>query len=1007
MLLGRRVFVSIAFLALQALRAGGTEDGTCAAGNVAACAAEEPESEELGMMQVAKGVATIKLAAYQAKAATTAAVSPCDASGAGFGGEMSLANYREGATQGCYDRAARTNWAVVDGHFHSQTFGTNPPKLTTSMEWLREAGVLFVVLNGIGQRLPVNSSCQYYLDCPGVDVVPSMKNDFLNAESLIENAAEFAEKGPHIVASMTFADLSKPEEVLDGMAVLDKEYPGIFAWMGELNVVKQALFPNNAGHPVPEETIGKWAPFMAELRERKMPIGLHSDIGSDTEPTKYLGLMDKILSLYPDNKIVWLHLGGLSKQLTPLKPLLIEEPMYADKHAKLIAERLEKYPNLYIDLAWDVLYMTVLGDPDKRPPYIDLINKYPTRFIPGTDHVATMAKPLGLYRWEQDENSDIFKYVSDEAFQRIALGQNFIDLVGLPGFTAPPVCCSDASAANPVTGLLERPPNPTDTAVGPVEKWEAPTVLNAHASSDTSVVVTSKAAAPAAQPGAEAAAPLSAEPAVLEEMHPPSAEEAAVEEHATTHPLPEGEGFNVMPRNWKFSCLMLAGPLGFILFIAGFWMYGGLDEEDDGPTEENGIKLTTSSQTVANIVMNMLGAGMLALPGAVASSTGLMSAIFITVGFCGLMGYTFVMMGRICHVTGATSHKDCGVKVSGPVFGQYSALVCVVKTFFASLSYAIVIGDAYSAILAFVGVTVTRQTAMIAVALCVLLPLCLQRDLSILAFTSTVGIAAEFLIVCVMQVRYWDGSYIPGGKYYELIPKKPDFTDGGVNFFGVSVSTCILLGSLSTSFLAHYNAPEFYTKMRGRSPEKFQRVVIISFCFALSIYMWVMCVGYLTFGKSCAGLILNSYSQKDPVATLGRIAVAFAVTFVFPLPFNSLRTNMITALGMDPTETVPHVGVTVLFMILIFGTGCVVSDFGLVVSLGGALLGSQITLIFPGLMCYFAAQLVKGKVELGEGEARYSWILTFLGCGLVVFGSSIVLIGKFAPELIGGAPVGH
>jgi hypothetical protein len=52
----------------------------------------------------------------------------------------------------------------------------------------------------------------------------------------------------------------KPDEVLPQMTLLDKEYPGMFRWMGEVNLVKQALFNNG----------------QKLFRRRPLPLGSHS-----------------------------------------------------------------------------------------------------------------------------------------------------------------------------------------------------------------------------------------------------------------------------------------------------------------------------------------------------------------------------------------------------------------------------------------------------------------------------------------------------------------------------------------------------------------------------------------------------------------------------------------------------------------------------------------------------------------------------------------------------------
>ena len=44
--------------------------------------------------------------------------------------------------------------------------------------------------------------------------------------------------------------------------------------------------------------------FMAKLRERDMPVAIHSALGSTGEPTRYLPWTEEALRLHPDNKII-------------------------------------------------------------------------------------------------------------------------------------------------------------------------------------------------------------------------------------------------------------------------------------------------------------------------------------------------------------------------------------------------------------------------------------------------------------------------------------------------------------------------------------------------------------------------------------------------------------------------------------------------------------------------------------------------------------------------------
>ena len=53
------------------------------------------------------------------------------------------------------------------------------------------------------------------------------------------------------------------------------------------------------------------------LRERGIPLAIHADLGNDEEPARYLPLIQEMLRLYPENTIVWMHMG-LSRELVDM-----------------------------------------------------------------------------------------------------------------------------------------------------------------------------------------------------------------------------------------------------------------------------------------------------------------------------------------------------------------------------------------------------------------------------------------------------------------------------------------------------------------------------------------------------------------------------------------------------------------------------------------------------------------------------------------------------------------
>ena len=324
----------------------------------------------------------------------------------------------------CYDRAGQPQTTLVDAHLHFRPFGGPALPFDEVVSYLERSGVRFVTVMGIGQTLPANSSCTYYLRCPGTPVEPSLKNDFANAAAFTAKPRP----GIHIVMSMTFPDLARPDSVLEGMRLLDREYPGTFRWMGEVNLVKQALFAN--GHEaVAAATLADWSPFMEVLRARNIPLAIHADLGNDDDFTAYLPLFQEVLATYPGNAIIWMHMG-LSRELVRMDP---------EQHVEIMKSLLDRYPRLMLDLSWRVIDEHYFSDPDIRAHYVPFLNEYSRRMLPGTDFVASRRRTYEDYRDDLVVTSRVFKYLNDTAFRDIALGRNYFELLGLD-YRAPPVC---------------------------------------------------------------------------------------------------------------------------------------------------------------------------------------------------------------------------------------------------------------------------------------------------------------------------------------------------------------------------------------------------------------------------------------------------------------------------------------------------------------------------------------------------------------------------------------
>ena len=71
--------------------------------------------------------------------------------------------------------------------------------------------------------------------------------------------------------------------------------------------------------------------------------------------------------------------------------------------------------------------------------YVALINKFPERFINGTDFLAQNEFVYKDYYDNLQAVSEIHKYINNEAFRNIALGQTYFKLLRLDTVT-PKIC---------------------------------------------------------------------------------------------------------------------------------------------------------------------------------------------------------------------------------------------------------------------------------------------------------------------------------------------------------------------------------------------------------------------------------------------------------------------------------------------------------------------------------------------------------------------------------------
>ena len=189
-------------------------------------------------------------------------------------------------------------------------------------------------------------------------------------------------------------------------------FPGVFSGIGEFTIHKEFVSSKIAGGTasLKNAALDRILEFSGEAG---LVVILHSDIDMpfpkpDQEP--YLVMqMKELIERHPGTMVIWAH-AGLGRVVRPVNDQIA------------IFERGLANPalaNLYIDISWDETAKYITATPEGLKRTADLINKYPDRFLFGTDVVAprSIDSPMAVY----NAYDPLWKLLTPETRQKVLL----------------------------------------------------------------------------------------------------------------------------------------------------------------------------------------------------------------------------------------------------------------------------------------------------------------------------------------------------------------------------------------------------------------------------------------------------------------------------------------------------------------------------------------------------------------------------------------------------------
>jgi predicted TIM-barrel fold metal-dependent hydrolase len=169
-------------------------------------------------------------------------------------------------------------------------------------------------------------------------------------------------------------------------------FPGVFEGIGEFSIHKEFVSSKIAGGgaSLSDPSLDRLLDFAEEVG---LVVLLHNDMvrpfTKDENVRPYFQQLTALYDRHPHATIIWAHMG-LGRVVSPVK----NEVGYLEEVLSNPGMK-----NVYFDISWDEVAKYVLASDATTTVLAGLINKYPDRFLFGSDVVApkTEEKYFGVY----------------------------------------------------------------------------------------------------------------------------------------------------------------------------------------------------------------------------------------------------------------------------------------------------------------------------------------------------------------------------------------------------------------------------------------------------------------------------------------------------------------------------------------------------------------------------------------------------------------------------------
>jgi hypothetical protein len=192
-----------------------------------------------------------------------------------------------------------------------------------------------------------------------------------------------------------------------------RTFPGVFTGIGEFSIHKEFVSAKIAGEiaSLDDPALDRILDFCAQSGLLAI---IHNDLDTPFpkpgKPPAYLEQMRSLIKKHPRTTIIWAH-TGMGRVVHPV-----------EHHAATLENMLKDpaFSNLYFDISWTEVAKYITATPEATKITADLLNRYPDRFLFGTDEVAPSSQEQYLKIYSIYD--PLWKLLTPEASEKVRKG---------------------------------------------------------------------------------------------------------------------------------------------------------------------------------------------------------------------------------------------------------------------------------------------------------------------------------------------------------------------------------------------------------------------------------------------------------------------------------------------------------------------------------------------------------------------------------------------------------